>query len=118
MAFQKADDDSERFPVNPTTDQIDVIDVPISETWAAMEALVKKGKVRTIGVSNFTRQKIEDLWKTATIRPAVNQIEAHIFLQQPDLLEWSKQNVIHAFLIEPGREMFGSLRTGYCCRGV
>ncbi|KAI0170594.1 aldo/keto reductase [Pestalotiopsis sp. NC0098] len=94
VAFQKADDDSERFPVNPTTEQIDVIDVPISETWAAMEALVKKGKVRTIGVSNFTRQKIEDLWKTATIRPAVNQIEAHIFLQQPDLLEWSKQNDI------------------------
>ncbi|ETS78689.1 hypothetical protein PFICI_08542 [Pestalotiopsis fici W106-1] len=94
VAFQKASDESERFPVNPVTEQIDVIDVPISETWAAMEALVNKGKVRTIGVSNFTRNKIEDLWKTATIKPAVNQIEAHIFLQQPDLLEWSKQNGI------------------------
>ncbi|KAI4595902.1 hypothetical protein KJ359_006541 [Pestalotiopsis sp. 9143b] len=100
VAFQKDDDESERFPVNPATEQIHVIDVPISETWAAMEALVKKGKVRTIGVSNFTRQKIEDLWKTANIKPAVNQIEAHIFLQQPDLLEWSKQNVSHALLVE------------------
>jgi L-glyceraldehyde reductase len=30
----------------------------------AMEALVKKGKVRSIGVSNFTKEKIEDLWET------------------------------------------------------
>jgi diketogulonate reductase-like aldo/keto reductase len=43
---------------------IDVIDVPIKDTWAAMEALVAKGKVRSIGVSNFTREKIEELLKT------------------------------------------------------
>lgn len=58
-----------------------------------MEALVKKGKIRSIGVSNFTREKIEDLWDKAEIKPAVNQIEAHPYLQQPDLLAWSKEKV-------------------------
>lgn len=40
------------------------MDVPIKDTWAAMEKLVEKGKVRSIGVSNFTREKIEELLKT------------------------------------------------------
>ncbi|KAH8667012.1 aldo/keto reductase [Xylariales sp. PMI_506] len=93
VSFQRTDD-YERFPVNSTTEQIDVIDVPIKDTWAAMEELVKKGKARTIGVSNFTREKIEELWKTATIKPAVNQIEAHPFLQQQPLLDWCKENDI------------------------
>ncbi|PYI07799.1 aldo-keto reductase [Aspergillus sclerotiicarbonarius CBS 121057] len=77
-------------PVNEQTGLIDVVDVPIKDTWAAMEALVAKGKIRSIGVSNFTRDKIEELLKTAKIPPAVNQIEAHPYLQQRDLLEWSK----------------------------
>ncbi|KAI9925640.1 hypothetical protein ASPWEDRAFT_184430 [Aspergillus wentii DTO 134E9] len=81
-------------PINAETGLIDVVDVPIQDTWRAMEALVEKGKVRTIGVSNFTRRKIEEVIKTAKILPAVNQIEAHPYLQQRDLLEWSKQQGI------------------------
>ncbi|KAL4773728.1 NADP-dependent oxidoreductase domain-containing protein [Aspergillus nidulans var. acristatus] len=81
-------------PVDEKTGLIDVIDVPIKDTWAAMEALVAKGKVRSIGVSNFTRRRIEELLKTAKIPPAVNQIEAHPYLQQRELLEWSKEKGI------------------------
>ncbi|RAL06957.1 aldo/keto reductase [Aspergillus homomorphus CBS 101889] len=81
-------------PIVEETGLIDVIDVPIKDTWAALEDLVAKGKVRSIGVSNFTREKIEELLKTAKIPPAVNQIEAHPYLQQRDLLEWSKQQGI------------------------
>lgn len=97
-------------PVDPETGLVDVIDVPTKDTWAAMEKLVEKGKVRSIGVSNFTRKRIEELMTTyvssssfveikeliacrARIPPAVNQIEAHPYLQQRDLLEWSKQQV-------------------------
>jgi L-glyceraldehyde reductase len=61
VAFPKS---VERFPVDPITEQISVIDVPIADTWKAMEALVQKGKVRSIGVSNFTQKKIETLLKT------------------------------------------------------
>ncbi len=55
--------------------------------------LVEKGKIRSIGVSNFTREKIESLSASAEIKPAVNQIEAHGYLQQPKLLDWCKQQV-------------------------
>jgi diketogulonate reductase-like aldo/keto reductase len=41
-----------------------VIDVPIADTWKALEALVQKGKVRSIGVSNFTKEKVEALLST------------------------------------------------------
>lgn len=91
VAFPKS---TERFPVDPFTEQISVIDVPIADTWRAMEALVAKGKVRSIGVSNFTQKKIETLLKSAIIPPAVNQIEAHAYLQQPELLKWSHEKGI------------------------
>ncbi|KAN0096687.1 aldehyde reductase-like protein [Hyaloscypha variabilis] len=104
VAFPKS---SERFPVDPITEQISVIDVPISETWKAMEELVKKGKVRSIGVSNFTQAKIESLLTTAKITPAVNQIEAHAYLQQPKLLEWSKkQNIVVAAYSPLGNNIY------------
>lgn len=93
VAFRNVDDVT-RFPINAETEQIDVVDVPVAATWKALEAVVRKGKVRTLGVSNFTRERIEELWKTAEIRPAVNQIEAHPYLQQPDLLKWLQENGI------------------------
>ncbi|PVH81168.1 aldehyde reductase-like protein [Cadophora sp. DSE1049] len=98
VAFPKS---SERFPVDPATEQISVIDVPIIDTWRAMEGLVKKGKVRSIGVSNFTQAKMESLLKSATIPPAVNQIEAHAYLQQPKLLQWMKDHDIVAAAYSP-----------------
>jgi len=98
---------AERFPVDPSTGQIALIDVPIADTWKAMEALVKKGKVRSIGVSNFTQAKIEALLKTASITPTVNQIEAHAYLQQPKLLEWSKQqNIVVAAYSPLGNNIY------------
>ncbi|KAF7563380.1 hypothetical protein G7046_g736 [Stylonectria norvegica] len=99
VAFEKPSSQDERFPVNPATEAIHVIDIPTLETWKAMEALVKKGKIRTIGVSNFTRKKVEELLAKAEIKPAVNQIEAHPYLQQPELLDWLKSQdiVIEAY---------------------
>ncbi|KAG7103587.1 Aldehyde reductase 1 like protein [Verticillium longisporum] len=93
VSFSKPAEKKQRFPL-AADGGVDVIDVPASETWKAMEALVKKGKIRSIGVSNFSKARIEDLLKTAEIKPAVNQIEAHPYLQQPELLEWSKQQDI------------------------
>ena len=47
-----------------------------------MEALVKKGKCRAIGVSNFSKAELERLLKETTIKPASHQIELHPYLQQ------------------------------------
>ncbi|GLC37300.1 hypothetical protein PLESTB_001138800 [Pleodorina starrii] len=51
--------------------------VTISETWAAMEALVDEGKVRALGVSNFSIKQVEELLSSCRIRPVVNQVELH-----------------------------------------
>lgn len=62
--------------------------VPISETWAAMEDLVRKGLVRHIGVANFATALLTDLLSYAEIKPAVLQVELHPYLPQPRLLEF------------------------------
>jgi len=46
-------------------------------TWAQMEEMVAKGKVRAIGISNCGIPLIEHLEKTWKIVPAVNQVEIH-----------------------------------------
>lgn len=58
-----------------------------------MEALVKKGKIRTIGVSNFSIAKINEIWDAAEIKPAVNQVELHPYFAQPDLVKWCQDKV-------------------------
>ena len=75
------------------TKRFRIADVPVADTWAALEKLVAEGKIRSIGISNFTVQATKDLLKTAKIPPAVNQIEAHPYLLQPDLHQFLKDNV-------------------------
>lgn len=56
-------------------------------TWRAMVAARKAGKVRAIGVSNFHRDRYQDLVEFAGEVPDVNQMETHIFNQQSALQE-------------------------------
>ncbi len=71
---------------------IPLSDVPISETWNAMEQCVTAGLCRNIGVSNFSRKKLSELIQHATIKPAFNQVESHPFLQQTELLNFCTEN--------------------------
>ncbi len=57
-----------------------------SEIWAAFEDLVKEGYLRSIGVSNFYPSQFDLLAKGASIIPAVNQIETHVFYQQRPMI--------------------------------
>jgi diketogulonate reductase-like aldo/keto reductase len=68
--------------------------VHFNETWKAMEALLKTGKTRAIGVSNFNIRRLKELLSVAEVVPAVNQVEAHPYLQQPDLLDFCKEKGI------------------------
>ena len=55
-----------------------------------MEEFYKAGKIRAIGVSNFGPDRYLDLQHFAEIKPAVNQIETHVFQQQKfDLFDFT-----------------------------
>lgn len=61
------------------------------DTWRALEKLYSDGKVKAIGVSNFTTDYLDRLMDESTIIPAVNQIELHPHLSQVELREYCKQ---------------------------
>lgn len=69
-------------------------EVPLAETWQAMERCVKKGLVRDIGTSNFSTTKLKDLMETAHIQPAVNQIEMHPYQQQHAQRDYARRHHI------------------------
>ena len=66
----------------------------IEEQWRAMEALVRKGLVDKIGVSNFSRKKLDALLKHCEIKPIANQVECHPNWRQDDLVQYCKENGI------------------------
>lgn len=79
--------------------------VPIKETWQAMEFLIKKGLVKSIGVANFTTMMLVDLLTYATIKPAMNQIELHPYNTQEDLVSFCKYKQIAVTAYSPlGRQ--------------
>lgn len=69
-------------------DFVPLAEIPIAETWQGMQDLVSAGLVKSIGVSNFSQSKLEELNSGADIVPAMNQVEGHPYLQQPDLLAY------------------------------
>jgi len=73
---------------------ITIVDYPFTKIWADMEKLLDTGKVKAIGISNFSIKNTEELLKIAKIVPAVNQVELHPYLAQNDLLEYSKKKGI------------------------
>lgn len=59
--------------------------------WKDMERAVKAGKVRSIGISNFESERLEELCEAATIKPSVLQVECHPYFPQTAL----KQRITH-----------------------
>lgn len=63
-------------------------------TWKAMEKLREEGKVKSIGVSNFSIQDLELLKTVSDVVPAVNQVEFHPFFNHPELKAYCQENGI------------------------
>jgi diketogulonate reductase-like aldo/keto reductase len=55
------------------------------KAYLAMEKAVKNGRVRSLGLSNFTKEQIQELAETMEIRPAVIQCEVHPYFPQTEL---------------------------------
>ena len=53
--------------------------------WRDMEKAVAQGKVRSIGLSNFESERLEEVCEGASIKPAALQVECHPYYQQNDL---------------------------------
>ena len=70
------------------------VPVPLAETWAGMEDLVRAGLVRNIGVCNYSVALLRDLLASATVQPAVLQVELHPYLTQEKLVRFCRENGI------------------------
>lgn len=66
-------------------------EIPLGESFAAMEALVAAGKVRHIGVSNFIRPRLAEAVAASRLPIAVNQVEFHPWLNQRRLLSLCRE---------------------------
>ncbi|AYW48933.1 2,5-diketo-D-gluconic acid reductase [Tetragenococcus osmophilus] len=79
--------------------QVDYIDLVIMHQaygdyyggYRALEEFYKEGKIRAIGVSNFFPDRLIDLATFADIVPMVNQVESHVFYQQPEARQIMQQ---------------------------
>ncbi len=82
------------FDPDAATPAMEPDQVPLAETWEAMEQLVQAGLVRNIGVCNFGCALLRDLMSYARIPPAVLQVESHPLLAQPKLLRFCQEQGI------------------------
>lgn len=88
FAFQPGDDQDPRDPNgNVVYDQ----EVTLLDTWRAIETLVDHGKCRAIGLSDVGLNELRDIYESATIKPAVVQVESHPYLPETELLEFCKE---------------------------
>ncbi|MDA3950469.1 MAG: aldo/keto reductase [Spirochaeta sp.] len=71
------------------------------ETWKAFEKLYADKRVRAIGVSNFEPHHLDDLIASASVRPTINQVELHPYLQQRAVREACARHKIHVTAWSP-----------------
>jgi len=72
-----------------------------NESWDALSQLLKDGKCRSIGVSNYTIQHLAELLEDADVVPMVNQVEFSPFLYQKQLLDYCEQHKIQLEAYSP-----------------
>jgi len=83
------------FPTLPDGTRDILSDWKVKDTWKQMEDLLKTGKIKSIGVSNFSQKKLEEeLLPYATVVPAVDQLELHLYNPDHKLVEFLKSKGI------------------------
>ncbi|EQC45513.1 aldo/keto reductase [Bacteriovorax sp. Seq25_V] len=81
------------FP-QKTEDYISLEELPILETYKGMEDAYKKGLTKSLGVSNFSIKKLDQLINEAEVKPVMNQVELHPYLAQNKLVNYCNKNGI------------------------
>ena len=72
-----------------------------AESWKALVRLLKEGKCRSIGVSNYTIHHLTELLESSSVVPAVNQVEFSPFLYQKQLLDYCQTKTIQVEAYSP-----------------
>lgn len=94
-AFARDERFETNFPKRPDgSGPVYDLDVHFTETWRGMEAAVRAGLAKSIGVSNFNSKQIEAVLAMATVPIHVNQVECHPYLPQSRLLDYCTQRGI------------------------
>ena len=108
--YEKAKDSLKGSLRKLQTEYIDLVLIhqPFNDyygTYRAMEEAYKEGWIRAIGVSNFYPDRLIDLCNFVEVRPAVNQVETHVFQQQ---------ELAHQYMIKYGvqHESWGPFAEG------
>ncbi|HSX47178.1 MAG TPA: aldo/keto reductase [Patescibacteria group bacterium] len=92
---------------NLKTDYVDLLllhfPVPLvrKHAWLELEKLNSSGQAKSIGVSNYMPRHIEEMDSYASQKPVINQVELHIFLQQPDLIKFCHERQIQIEAYSP-----------------
>lgn len=97
VVFQRGE---ERFPRDATGKML-LGKTTFVDTWRAMEKLLATGKVKALGVSNFSQGEIQRLLDECTVPPAVHQMEVHPYLQQPAFNAWLREKGVHVIQFSP-----------------
>lgn len=78
--------------------------------WRAMEEMYEEGKVRAIGLSNFHADRVMDIMLYNKVKPALVQLETHVFNQRKEEYDFLKNNdIVHeawAPLVQGERGIF------------
>ncbi|PPJ57392.1 hypothetical protein CBER1_01393 [Cercospora berteroae] len=90
-----------RFPREDASGDMLMGETNYIDAWLAMEKLLKTGKVKAIGMSNFSRGEMEGVLEKGNIVPAVHQMELHPYLAQHDFTAWHKQHNIQLIQFSP-----------------
>lgn len=96
--WEHVDGANRSFPKNEDG-SMKYTDIPLLDTWKALEACVEEGLIKAIGLSNYNTKQIQEIIDGGKIAPAVLQVEVHPFHSQAPLVEWcqSKGIVVTAY---------------------
>jgi diketogulonate reductase-like aldo/keto reductase len=96
FAFQPGDDP---HPRNESGHVLYDSGVTLVDTWRALEHLVDAGHCKSIGLSDVSLEKLQEVVAVARIKPAMVQVESHPYLPEWELLDFCKEHgiVVQAF---------------------
>ena len=99
--YEKAKKSIEKSMEKLQVDYVDLVLIhqALGDYYSAYRAMIdlyKEGKIKAIGISNFSSERMADLTQFNEVVPAVNQVETHPFFQQHELNSWMKKlNIQH-----------------------